>query len=241
MKTLRFKFTGDSKLVYLYLFKVDVVEKLKELEEGEYDFIDFWMEHASKDLIIGDGLDVAGNLHAYVYVDDELLYSGGIYSMDISTTDADELEAEFQEEVCDPDLNYLDALTTNLSAPGELIKGTDYFLADESDYSYAVIESVECDGATGTVSLNVADDFRLSDIRLVCAHIDSGGEKNSLMQDIYRNTGLELQLIKLLYGGKSFEIDSGENEGGWNELSFYKRTTDGWEYCDEAHELINQL
>ena len=42
MKTLRFKFTGDSKLVYLYLFKVDVVEKLKEIEEGEYDFIDFW-------------------------------------------------------------------------------------------------------------------------------------------------------------------------------------------------------
>ena len=82
MKTLKFEFTGDSKLVYLYLFKVDVVEKLKELEEGEYDFIDFWMEHASKDIIIGNGLDIDGNLDAYVYLDDELLYSEGIYSMD---------------------------------------------------------------------------------------------------------------------------------------------------------------
>ena len=240
MKTLKFEFTGDSKLVYLYLFKVDVVEKLKELEEGEYDFIDFWMEHASKDIIIGNGLDIDGNLDAYVYLDDELLYSDGIHSMDTHVTDLDELEAEFQEEVCDPDLNYLNALTTNIADPREKIDGDGYFLKDESDYLYAAIETVECDGATGTARIEVADDFYLSDIRPVFVDIDSG-DPDSLMREIYRHTGLERQLIELLYGGKSHEIDSGDNEGGWSELSFYRRNDDGWEYCSEVHDLINQL
>ena len=240
MKTLRFEFTGDSKLVYLYLFEVDVVEKLQELEEGEYDFIDFWMEHASKDLIIGNGLDLEGDLDAYVFLDEELLYSGRIHQIDTKATDPEKLEAEFQEVVDDPELHYPNALTINAYKSSELRDGADFFLSDESKYLCAVIETVECDNATGTATLEVADDFDLSDVRPVVVNIDTG-DSTSLMQEIYRHTGLELQLEKLLYGGKAYEVDSGENEGGWSELSFYKRTPEGWVYCDEAHELIDQL
>ena len=98
MKTVEVNIKGNSLLAYVTFYDEDILSKLNEIDEGEYDFIDFSSEHEKGGAFLGRGFCEDGNLNLNVSVDSKEQFNGGLYYIDDEYCPADEIEQLFQDD-----------------------------------------------------------------------------------------------------------------------------------------------
>lgn len=226
-------------LAYVYLFEKDITAALRDFEGDGYHFADFLSEYADRKVIVGDGLDLDGNVIARVFLDEKLIYEGSVTQFSSTAKNQVELEDDFNDCNDVDSTSFEDSLSLNNDDAKEFIDASNYFFPNEKIYEYFAIEKVECYSARGVVELKVEDDFKLCQVRPVVADIDSGSTQ-SLMQTFYDETGLECQILGLRYQGTFYPIDSGDNEGGSNEIFFYERINGGWDQATSIQEKFDE-
>ena len=124
-------------------------------------------------------------------------------------------------------------------------------------YNYCSIEKVECYKAAGTVTIDIEEDIvpHYKDFEWVTmgydteglarmlpallsgfhtpAHIHGRGEK-------YFYFGIDRSLIGVKYKNTFYQFDC-TNEGGFNEINYYKKVDGKWEWAEDIEEKINEM
>jgi len=234
MKTVEVKITGNSLLAYVSFYDAEILDRLTEMEEGEYDFLDFSAEHKKFEVFLGRGFGDEGDLNFSVLVNGEEILETEIIYADYGDEPIEEIKALFLDE---QDMEY----DESLSAKSSGIHGGDkHFFSQVNRYTYCSLETVQCDEATDSITIEVDDDFKLSDLDVQVVMVDSGGD-GSISQLIYGETGLEGQVIGVQYKGNFYEFTGGNDEGGLNEIFWYKKDETGWGAADDLKDRIEEL
>lgn len=236
MKNVQININGNSLLAYVTFYNDDILTKLNEMDEDEYDFIDFSGSNEKKSVFLGRGFCEDGSLWLDVSVDDEALFHGGVYLIDYENAPIEEIKEQFQADYGD-DEEYEDCLVARQS---DCLDADNHFFADASEYKYCSLETVECYKSPDTISIEVDDDFKLSDLSLVLLDVDSGDD-GSITQNLYAFTRLEKQAFGIKYKGKFFEFYGGEDEGGSNEIHWFERNGETWTESEVIQERIGEL
>ena len=236
MKNVQINITGNSLLAYVTFYNDDILTKLNEMDEGEYDFIDFSGSHEKKSVFLGRGFCEDGSLWLDVSVDDEELFHGGVYLIDYENAPIEQIKEQFQADYGD-DEKYEECLVARQS---DCLYADNHFFADASEYKYCSLETVECYKSPNSISIEVDDNFKLSDLRLVLLDVDSG-DTGSITQKLYAYTRLEKQAFGIKYKGKFFEFFGGEDEGGSNEICWFERNGETWTDSEAIQERIDEI
>ena len=236
MKTVEVNIKGNSLLAYVTFYNDDILTKLNEMDEGEYDFIDFSIAHQKKSVFLGRGFCEDGSLWLDVSVDDEELFHGGVYLIDYENAPIEEIKEQFQADYGD-DREYEECL---VARQNDCLDADSHFFADARKYTYCSLETVECYKSPNKISFEVDDDFKLTDLSLVLLDVDSG-DSGSITQKLYAITRLEKQAFGIKYKGNFFEFHGGEDEGGSNEIRWFERDGDKWTDSEAIDERIDDL
>jgi len=236
MKTVAVNIEGNSLLAYVTFYDEDILSKLNEIDEGEYDFIDFSSEHEKGGAFLGRGFCEDGNLNLNVSVDSTEQFNGGLYYIDDEYCPADEIEQLFQDDYGE-DEDYEKCLIAKSS---DCLDADSHFFADADKYKYCSLETVQCYKSPYTIQIEAEDDFKLSDLSLVLLDVDSGNA-NSITQKLYSATRLEKQAFGIKYKGEFFEFDGGEDQGGSNEIYWFERNGETWTGSEAIQERIEEL
>ena len=238
MKTVEVHIKGNSLLAYVTFYDEDILSKLNEIDEGEYDFIDFCSEHEKGGAFLGRGFCEDGNLNLKVSVDSTEVFDDGLYFIDDGrgTDSLAQLQERFQDVYGD-DENYEKCLVARSS---ESLEADSHFFADADKYKYCSLETVQCYKSPYTIKIEAEDDFKLSDLSLVVVDVDSG-DTGSITDKLYACTGLEKQVLGIKYRGEFFEFHGGEDEGGSNQIHWYERNGDKWTGSEAIEERIDEL
>ena len=236
MKHLEVSIKGNSRLAYVTFYNDDILMKLNEMDEGEFDFIDFSSENGKKSVFLGRGFCEDGSLSLCVSVDGVELFHGGLYLIDYEDASVEEIKEQFQADYGD-DEEYEKCLVARQS---DCLDADNHFFADASKYKYCSLETVECYKSSDTINIEVDDDFKLSDLNLVLLDVDSG-DSGSITQKLYLATGLEKQAFGIKYRDKFFEFYGGNDHGGSNEIYWFERKGAMWTESETISERIEEL
>lgn len=236
MKHLEVSIKGNSRLAYVTFYNDDILMKLNEMDEGEFDFIDFSSENGKKSVFLGRGFCEDGSLSLCVSVDGVELFHGGLYLIDYEDASVEEIKEQFQADYGD-DEEYEKCLVARQS---DCLDADNHFFADASKYKYCSLETVECYKSPDTINIEVDDDFKLSDLNLVLLDVDSG-DSGSITQKLYLATGLEKQAFGIKYRDKFFEFYGGNDHGGSNEIYWFERNGAMWTESETISERIEEL
>jgi hypothetical protein len=236
MKNIEVSIKGNSLLAYVTFYNDNILVKLNEMDESEYDFIDFSSAHEKKSVFLGRGFCEDGSLSLGVSVDGEELFHGGIYQIDYEDAPVEEIKEQFQADYGD-DEEYEKCL---VARQGDCLDAENYFFVDASKFKYCSLEIVECYKSTDTISIEVDDDFTLSELKLVLLDVDTG-DSDSITQKLYSVTRLEKQVFGIKYKGKFFEFYGGNDEGGSNEIYWFERNGETWTESEAISERIEEL
>ena len=236
MKHVEVSIKGNSLLAYVTFYNGDILMKLNEMEEGEYDFVDFNSENGKKSVFLGRGFCEDGSLSLGVSVDGDELFHGGIYLIDYEDAPVEEIKDQFQADYGE-DEEYEKCLVAWQS---DCIDADNHFFADASKYKYCSLETVECYKSPDTISIEVEDGFKLSDLNLVLVDVDSG-DSGSITQKLYPATRLEKQAFGIKYKGKFFEFYGGNDHGGSNEIYWFERDGATWTESETISDRIAEL
>ena len=229
---LRFEVQGKSPLVYLTFYNDDFEKNLAKInsEELSYNYNDFLQENEVESLNPGQGLEI-GPDSVKVYKNNELIYEDFEYVEDV------------EEENTHPPIilgSEFDAEVTNVLSHKQNIEVSSFW-TEFSDftqkYNYCSIEKVECYKATGTVTIDIEEDIvpHYKDFEWVTMRYDSGGLAAELV-----SYGIDTSLIGVKYKNTFYKFDC-TNEGGSNEIDFYKKVDGQWEWSEEINEKINEI
>ena len=236
MKTVEVNIKGNSLLAYVTFYDEDILSKLNEIDEGEYDFIDFSSEHEKGGAFLGRGFCEDGNLNLNVSVDSTEVFNGGLYFIDYEDASIDEIKQLFQDDYGE-DEDYEKCLIAKSS---DCLDADSHFFADADKYKYCSLETVQCYKSPYTIQIEAEDDFKLSDLSLVLLDVDSGNA-NSITQKLYSATRLEKHAFGIKYKGEFFEFDGGEDQGGPNEIYWFERNGETWTGSEAIQERIEEL
>ena len=234
MKTVEVKITGNSLLAYVSFYDAEILDRLSEIEEGEYDFLDFSAEHKKFEVFLGRGFGNEGDLSLSVLVDGEEVLETEVIFADYGDQPTEEIKALFLDE---HDVEYDDSLSAKSSGIHDADK---YFFGQVNRYTYCSLETAQCDEAYDSISIEVDDDFKLSDLNIQVVMVDSGAD-GAISQLIYGETGLEGQVIGVEYKGRLYEFMGGNDKGGSNDIFWYKREKTLWGAADELVDRIEEL
>ncbi|MDB4244249.1 hypothetical protein N9822_00360 [bacterium] len=92
MKTVAVNIEGNSLLAYVTFYDEDILSKLNEIDEGEYDFIEFSSEHKKSSTFLGRGFCEDGNLSLKVSVDGTEVFDDVLFYLDETGCPADDIE-----------------------------------------------------------------------------------------------------------------------------------------------------
>lgn len=196
-KKITVEFVGNSKIADVYFFNRDLDGVLKDFK-GE-SFSKFLAETADHTEYFARGFNEEGDLKVKVSSGDDILYNGIVF-LDQATPDAtpDEVRALFLE---DNDVEYDEVLSYNDYAR----VSPDHYMPDLSKYKKCITREVDLDGYNGVseLTLTVADDFKLSDIKIIMSTFDSEEAPwaASLIANFYRSGDLENEVLGIEYNG----------------------------------------
>ena len=164
-KKISVEFLGNSKITEVYFFNKDIDVVLKDFK-GE-SFSAFLAVTADHTEYFGRGFSHDyGDLSVKVLSGDDILYNDSVY-LDESYESAtpDEIRAEFLEN---NDMEYDSVLSYN----DFKCVSSDRYMPDLSKYKKCIVRQVDLDGYNGlsTLNLTVADDFKLSDLKVIVAN-----------------------------------------------------------------------
>lgn len=164
-KKISVEFLGNSKITEVYFFNKDIDGVLKDFK-GE-SFSAFLAVTADHTEYFGRGFSHDyGDLSVKVLSGDDILYDDSVY-LDESYESAtpDEIRAEFLEN---NDMEYDSVLSYNDTK----CVSPDRYMPDLSKYKKCIVRQVDLDGYNGlsTLNLTVADDFKLSDLKIIVAN-----------------------------------------------------------------------
>ena len=238
MKKLEFKFTGgDTPVVLVSFYNKYFKEKLEATDADNFDQLDFLTENEAKSVWLGRGMCNEGNPTVAIFEDgnpvklpenaDEVF----IYDGEIPPEEGE--EEDFFEM---SDQKYGTVLTGTANAMVNPHKDDRYF-GDIDKYHFASVEKVETHNASGTVTIEVEDDWKWTDFNVIYVDVDSG---EGFTQEIYALTDLEQELFGIDYKGKIYEVDS-DYEGGFNEWTYYEKDKDGdWSVSFKVTDLMEE-
>ena len=236
MKTVEVNIKGNSLLAYVTFYDEDILNKLNEMDEGEYNFVDLSMENEKGGAFLGRGFCEDGNLNLNVSVDGTELFDGGLYYIDDENCPVDEIKQLFQDDYGE-DEDYEKCLIAKSS---ECLDADSHFFSDADKYKYCSLETVQCYKSPYTIQIEAEDDFKLSDLSLVLLDVDSGNA-DSITQKLYSATRLEKQAFGIKYKGEFFEFDGGEDQGGTNDIYWFERNDKTWTGSEAIQERIAEI
>ena len=166
-RKISMEFLGNSKITVVYFFSRDIDVVLKDFE-GE-SFSEFLAVTADHTEYFGRGFsDDYGDLSVKVLSGDEILYHDSVYLDEaFESATPDEVRTEFFTNngvEYDSVLSYNDFQRVSL----------DRYMADLSKYKKCIVRQVDLDGynAYSKLNLTVADDFKLSDLKVMVSDVD---------------------------------------------------------------------
>jgi hypothetical protein len=232
MKNIQITIEGKSQFAYVAFYDAEILGKLNEIEDGEFDLLDFIQEHSKDDEIIGHGFDL--DYHPIIKVCDGgiELYNGKIHLTEYDG-DISKMRTVFKE---DYGVEYDDVISNG----DEKILGADsYFFSNANKYKYCSLEKVECIESISSIDIEVEDDFRLTDLKIIFMAVDDGAE-DSITFKVYRETGLDIQVFGIKYKGVFYRF-GGQEVGGGNEFFWYENNNNSWAPSSEISSRIEEL
>ena len=243
---LRFEVQGKSPLVYLTFYNDDFEKKLAKVNADDFDRIDFQLANEVKSFIPGEGLEVGEINDVKVFKNDELIWDGWIE--DFSDFVADE---EGKNERLESGMMILwnhasGADIDNVLSDKQNIEASDFgtTLNDFTQkYNYCSIETVECHKAKGTVTIDIEEDIvpHYKDFEWVTMGydtMDDTGADTLARKLLYR--GIDTSLIGVKYKNTFYQFDC-TNEGGSNEIDYYKKVDGQWESAEDIQSKIEEM
>lgn len=234
MKTVEVNIRGDSNLAYVSFYNKEILRKLQDMEEGEYDFIDFSNEHEKKTVFLGRGYCEDGDLTVSVKIDGEHVYDGNIFRFEYFGDSEQELKERFKED-CDEEFD--ETLSANMK---DVIFAHEHYFQNANQFDYCSLECVECYVASDKLTILVEKDFKLSDLNFILLSIPDFGQPN-ITHNLAKATRLEHQIFGVEYKGKCYEFLGENNEGGSNEIHWFERNGETWTESEVIQERIGEL
>lgn len=166
-KQISVEFLGNSKVTDVFFFNRDIDGILKDFK-GE-SFSAFLAVTADRIEYFGRGFSAGySDLSVKVLSGDDILYKGPVY-LDESDESAtpDEVRAEFLTN------NYVE-YDSVLSYNEFKCVSPDRYMLGLSKYKKCIVRQVDLDGYNGLskLDLTVADDFKLSDLKIIVSNLD---------------------------------------------------------------------
>ena len=234
MKTVEVNIEGNSLLAYVTFYNEDILSKLHEMDEGEYDFIEFSSENEKKSVFLGRGFCEDGDVEVSVKVDGEKVYDGDIFRFEYYGDSEQQLKKQFKD---DYDEEFDETLSANMK---DVIFAREHYFQNANQFDYCSLECVECYAASDKLKILVEDDFKLSDLNFILLSIPDFGQPN-ITHNLAKATRLEHQIFGVEYKGKCSEFLGENNEGGSNEIYWFERKGDEWSDAEAIHERIDDL
>jgi len=243
---LRFEVQGKSPLVYLTFYNDDFEKNLAEVNADDFDHIEFQLANEVKSFIPGQGLEAGEISDVKVFKNEELIYDGGIVDLDDLVADE-----EYKNEM----LNMGMMIVSTYQSGAEI----DNILSDKKNievscfwttlndftqkYNYCSIETVECYKAKGTLTIDIEEDIipHYKDFEWVTMGydtMDDTGADTLARKLLYR--GIDTSLIGVKYKNTFYQFDC-TDEGGSNEIDYYKKVDGQWESAEDIEEKINEM
>ena len=98
MKTVEVNIEGNSLLAYVTFYNEDILSKLNEMDEGEYDFIEFSSANQKESIFLGRGFCEDGDINLNVSVDGTELFNCDVYHINDEESPSQEIKKIFQDE-----------------------------------------------------------------------------------------------------------------------------------------------
>ena len=234
MKTVEINISGDSNLAYVSFYDKEILSKLNDMEEGEYDFVDFNSENEMKSVCRGKGFCEDGDLTVSVKVDGEQVYDGDIVRFEYDGNSEQELKKQFKDE-CGEEFD--ETLSANMK---DVIFAREHYFQNANQFDYCSLECVECYAASDKLKILVEDDFKLSDLSFILLSIPDFGQPN-ITHNLAQATRLEHQIFGVEYKGKCSEFLGENNEGGTNEIYWFERNGETWTESEAIQERIDEI
>ena len=227
---LRFEVQGKSPLVYLTFYNDDFEKNLAKENADDFDRINFQLANEVDGCIPGEGLEL-GPDSVKVYKNNELIYEDFEYLEDVDEENAHSPIVVNYESGADID---------NLLSDMQNIEASsfDTTLNDFTQkYNYCSIEKVECYKAAGTVTIDIEEDIvpHYKDFEWVTMCYDTEDLAKKLL-----SFGIDTSLIGVKYKNTFYQFDC-TNEGGFNEINYYKKVDGKWEWAEDIEEKINEM
>lgn len=237
---LRFEVQGKSPLVYLTFYNDDFEKNLAKENADDFDRINFQLANEVDGCIPGEGLEMGEINNVKVFKNDELIYEDDwIYEKyDIENEKwGNELLEKGMMIVRNNDSG---ADIDNLLSDMQNIEASNFdtTLNDFTQkYNYCSIEKVECYKAAGTVNIDIEEDIvpHYKDFEWVTMGYDTEGLAKKLL-----SFGIDMSLIGVKYKNTFYQFDC-TNEGGFNEINYYKKVDGKWEWAEDIEEKINEM
>jgi len=229
---LRFEVQGKSPLVYLTFYNDDFEKNLAKENADDFDRINFQLANEVDGCIPGEGLELVPD-SVKVYKNNELIYEDFEYLEDVDEENAHAPIVVNYESGADID---------NLLSDMQNIEASsfDTTLNDFTQkYNYCSIEKVECYKAAGTVTIDIEEDIvpHYKDFEWVTMGYDT--DTKGLAAGLV-SCGIDTSLIGVKYKNTFYQFDC-TNEGGFNEINYYKKVDGQWEWAEDIEEKINEM
>jgi hypothetical protein len=250
-KEISIELIGNSNVAQLFFFSNNL-DSVVSSYSGE-SFSLYLAENADHTEYLARGFSDEGDLRIRVTCDENELYYDTVF-VNEADKDAspDEVRTEFMEnngEDYDEVLSYND-WDERLSP--------DHYMPDLSKYKYCIARNVGLDGynAVAKLELTVADDFKLSDIKILMADFDGRDAQPQkwaydLIVETYRAGGVECEVLGVAYEGnvklisdKSYKSDLLNEPHTFlhtTTYSAYEYVGDNWDYLDALYERLLEL
>jgi len=190
----------------------------------------------------GEGLEVGEINDVKVFKNDELIWDGWIE--DFSDFVADE---EGKNERLESGMMILwnhdsGAGIDNVLSDKQNIEASNLWttLNDFTQkYNYCSIEKVECYKAAGTVTIDIEEDIvpHYKDFEWVTMGYDT--DTKGLAAELV-SCGIDTSLIGVKYKNTFYKFDC-TNEGGFNEINYYKKVDGKWEWAEDIQSKIEEM
>jgi hypothetical protein len=236
MKNIQITIKGKSQFAYIAFYDAEILGKLNEIEDGEFDLLDFIQEHSKYDekceSVLGHGFCMEYDPIIKVCNGGTELYNGKIYQTEYDG-DISKMKTVFKQ---DYGVEYDDVIS---NGDEEMLGVDSCFFSNANKYKYCSLEKVECIESISSIDIEVEDDFRLTDLKIIFTCMDDGAE-DSITQNLYQETGFENQVFGIKYKGVFYRF-GGQEVGGGNEFFWYENNNNSWAPSSEISSRIEEL
>ena len=234
---LEIEVSGDSDIVWAHFLGDDAQDYFANKRGEEFDTLDFLQCCSERSALVCHGLNTEGSLRLSVLCNDRLIYTGPLVEVEFDEADsAEAIRAEISEWT---EFDFDKVVSHNLASEADRLSAGELHFSDIDGFKYCVLEVVGSVSSVGRISLQLENEFRLSDLRAVVSDVDSGGE-GSLINWIYSYTSLETELCGFRIFDDYHELPVGEYSGGWSDWSYLENSDRQWRRSEELELLIDQ-